>query len=192
MGKKVLGILGSPRKNGNTARLLKEVLRAAESAGNQVKLVNLYELNIKYCLGCMSCRSQGGCAIKDDIVSLANEIISSDVVVLSAPTYWANVPAIVKNMFDRMAGYMMEDVKGGLPKPLLSKKQGYILITACTTPFPFNLIFRQSSGTLTAMNEFFKTSGMKKKGVLTLTNTRARSDVPRSLLARAEKLGKAI
>lgn len=57
-------------------------------------------------------------------------------VVLAAPTYWANVPAIVKNMFDRLLGVAMEEADK-FPKPRLSAKQKYILLTACNTPSHF-------------------------------------------------------
>ncbi|WP_399547705.1 hypothetical protein [uncultured Clostridium sp.] len=44
----------------------------------------------------MKCRSTGRCIINDDLNDLANEIVSNDVIILGAPTYWANVPVIVK------------------------------------------------------------------------------------------------
>jgi multimeric flavodoxin WrbA len=196
MGKKILGILGSPRKNGKVAFLLKTVLDACAASGHTVKQVDLYNLNLEYCRGCMVCREKGCCIINDDLNSLAEEIIAYDVVVLAAPTYWANVPAIVKNLFDRMVAYMMKDTKGKSyllpPKPLRSKNQGYILITSCNTTFPFNFLFHQSSGALSAMSEFFKTSGMSKIGTLTMTNAWIRDEIPDGLMARAAQLGRAI
>jgi len=192
MAKKVLGILGSPRKNGNVSALMKKVLSAAEASGSEVKQIHLYDLNIQFCMGCMACREKGHCVINDDLNGLAREIISSDVVVLAAPTYWANVPAAVKNMFDRMAGYVMKCHRGKPPRPLCSKSQEYILITACTTGYPFNVVFGQSTGALRAMNEFFKTSGMNKKGTITLSNTWAADKIPVKTLEKAEKLGNAI
>lgn len=76
---------------------------------------------------------------------------------------------------------MMKDTKGKSyllpPKPLRSKKQGYILITSCT---------------LRAVSEFFKTSGMSKIGTLTMTNAWIRDGIPDGLMARAAQLGRAI
>jgi len=76
MAKKVLGILGSPRKNGNVSALMKKVLSAAESSGSEVKQINLYDLNIEFCMGCMACREKGQCVINDDLNGLAREVIS--------------------------------------------------------------------------------------------------------------------
>lgn len=192
MGKKVLGILGSPRHSGKLATLLKTILNQAEAKGHQVRQINLYDLNIEFCRGCMVCRSKGYCVLDDELDNLAKEIVSSDIVVLAAPTYWANVPAIVKNLFDRMVGYIMTDVKDGLPKPLLSKRQRYILLTACTSPFPFNIIFKQSTGALRAMNQFFRISGMTKLGTITLSNTLKKFDIPENILSKAEKIGQSL
>lgn len=189
MGKKVVGILGSPRKSGNVAKVLNKVLDECKDKGYDTTTINLYDYNISYCKGCMACRTKGYCVIDDDLNNLAKEIISSDVVILGAPTYWANVPAIVKNLFDRMLCYMMKDVKGGFPKPLLSKNQSYVLITACNTPFPFSVLFGQSKGSIRAMNEFFKTSGMKRKGVITISNTWGKESISNKILNKAKGIG---
>lgn len=151
MKKKVLGILGSPESKGNVAILLERVLKESKENGNEVKQINLYDMKMEFCRGCMVCRSKGSCVIKDDLDNLAKEILTSDVVVLAAPTYGANVPAIVKNMFDRMTGKVIKTEKGKAPKPLLTKDKKYVLITACTAPFPINIIGGISTGTLRAM-----------------------------------------
>lgn len=192
MGKKVIGILGSPRKNGKVAGALNAMLESCKAKGYSTSLINLYDYNIQYCKGCMACRSKGYCIINDDLNDLAKQIISSDVIILGAPTYWANVPAIVKNLFDRTVSYMMQDVKGGSPKPLRSKNQGYVLITACNTPFPFSYLCKQSVGSIRAMKEYFKTSGMKKKGVITISNTWGKERIPKSVLDKAEKIAKSL
>lgn len=192
MAKKVLGILGSPRKNGKVATVLSKILDTAELNGHEVKQVDLYDMKMEFCRGCMTCRTTGKCIIDDGLNGLALEIVSSDVVVLAAPTYWANVPAVVKNLFDRMAGYVMKSEKGKPPKPLCSKNQKYILVTACTTGFPFNVIFSQSTGATRAMNEFFKRAGMSNNGIITLTNTWVTENIPSKILVRAENITKAI
>lgn len=89
-------------------------------------------------------------------------------VALAYPTYWANVPAIVKNMFDRLLGVALEETKS-FPKPRLSKRQKYILITVCNTPFPFSFSCGQSSGAIRSIKVFFKTAGIKYKRKVVLT-----------------------
>ena len=59
---KALFINGSPRKNGNTAQLLKRAMDGAREAGAEVELVNLYDRNLNYkgCMSCFACKLKGG------------------------------------------------------------------------------------------------------------------------------------
>lgn len=163
MQKKMLAILGSPNKDGATGRMLNYAVKIAEQQGWVVDYINLYEKNIAYCTGCRACMKTQMCVQKDDIQEIAKLLEGCDVVVLAAPVYWANVPAIVKNLFDRLLGVAMEETKT-FPKARLSYKQKYILLTACNTPDPFSSLFGQSTGAIRSMKEFFKTSGMKYGG----------------------------
>ena len=164
--RRLLAILGSPHQNGSTAAMLDCAVKAAAAAGWEVKRVWLYEKNIGFCNGCRACVARGNCVQRDDLQEIANLLRSCDVVALAAPAYWANVPAPVKNLFDRLLGVAMEE-NGRLPKPRLSKDQRYLLLTACNTPFPFSRLFGQSAGALRAMNEFFHYSGMRPLGRVT-------------------------
>ena len=188
--KKMLAILGSPRIDGNVSKMLDCAITSARHLGWAVDTVYLYEKNITWCSGCMACKKSGVCIIKDDIVSIRNMLISCDAVVLAAPTYFANVPAIVKNMFDRLVGAIMDDNSSNIPKPKLTKRQKYLLLTACNTPFPFNRLGGQSSGTLKAMNEFFHTSGMKKMGTVVFAGTRNKTDIPRNIQSKIQRYWK--
>jgi multimeric flavodoxin WrbA len=192
MDRKIVGILGSFKKDGNVAIMLQELLKSAEESGNNVKQINLCDLNLEYCRACMYCRQNGRCILNDDLDSLAGEIINADVVVLAAPTYWANVPAIVKNLFDRMAGYVMQTKKNGIPAPECSKNQQYILLTACSTPFPLNIVCGQSTGSLRAMTEFFKLSGMSKKASVVLPGTLGMKSRPDKVMDKVKEIGKSI
>jgi len=72
---KVFAFNGSPRKEWNTATLLKKALKGAESRGAETELVHLYDLNYKGCISCFSCKTIGGesygrCAVKDDLADI--------------------------------------------------------------------------------------------------------------------------
>lgn len=178
MTNKLLAILGSPRKGGNADKMLNLAVKSAEEAGWQTNLIWLYDQNIKWCKGCMNCRSSGICVIQDDLVHIQDLLINCNAVVLSAPTYFANVPAIVKNLFDRLAGVVMDDNNSSIPKPKLSKEQKYLLMTTCNTPFPFSYLCGQSKGTVNAMDEFFHISGMSRMGTVVLAGTRNKAEIP--------------
>lgn len=179
MSKKMLAILGSPHQDGITAKMLDCAVDAAEHAGWKVDKINLYEKQIAFCKGCRVCLTTQQCVIKDDIQEITERLKHCDAVVLAAPVYWANVPAVVKNMFDRLLGAAMEETKT-FPKPRLSGKK-YIFLTACNTPFPFSWIFGQSRGAVRAVHEVFKTAGMKCGGSFVCANAEKRKELPEGL-----------
>lgn len=185
MKKKLLAILGSPQKNGAIAKMLQFAIKNAEEKGWHVDFVDLYEKNIGYCKGCSACMKTHNCIIQDDIQEISELLRACDLVILAAPVYWANVPAVVKNMFDRLRGVAMEET-ATFPKPRLSEKQRYFLLTACNTPAPFSAIFGQSTGALRNMKEFFKTSGMKYAGNCVWTGQH-KKELPKHNMKKLEK-----
>ena len=187
-GKYALAILGSPHKAGICAAMLDRAVSEAEKAGWTVSKIHLYEKHLAYCTGCRACLSTGTCVQKDDIQEIVSLLRKSDVVLLAAPTYWANVPAPAKNLFDRLLGTAMEET-AAFPKPRLSGKR-YMLLTACNTPAPFSWIFGQSRGAIRAMDEFFKTAGMKSMGKIVCTSAGKRKTVPERALQRIRRCWK--
>ena len=86
---------------------------------------------------------------------LARLMRACDMVVLASPVYWANVPAAVKNLFDRFRGTAMEETKT-FPKPRFSPNQRFFLLTACNTPAPFSFLMGQSVGAKKRWKNFSK------------------------------------
>lgn len=179
--KKMLAILASPRKNGNVAKMLNLAVKEAENQGYDIELINLYDKNISYCKGCMACKKTGICVIDDDISVIRKSLISCDLAIIACPTYFANVTAPLKNMFDRLVATLMDDNGGAIPKPKLSKRQKYILLTACNTPAPLDRLGGQSTGCLKAMNEALHISGMTCGGKVVFAGTRGKSKLPQSI-----------
>lgn len=184
--KNLLAILGSPHKNGTTAKMLDCATKAAEGRGWSVNRIYLYDKNITFCSGCRTCITSGKCALEDDIREIETLMKDCDAVVLAAPVYWANVPAVVKNMFDRLLGTAMEETRT-FPKPRLSGSQRYILLTSCNTPFPFSCLCGQSSGAIRSMKEFFRTAGMRYGGKFVCTNTSVKKELPDRLIRNIGK-----
>ncbi|NLL78895.1 MAG: flavodoxin family protein [Clostridiales bacterium] len=169
--KKLLAIHGSPHPNGTTDAMLKIAIAAAQRAGFYIERIDLYQEKLDYCNGCLACLRTGSCVKQDSIHKIEASLKSCDMVILAAPVFWANVPAAVKNLFDRLYGTAMEETDT-FPKPRLSHKQKYILLTSCNTPFPFSWLCGQSRGALHAMNEFFHTAGMRCQGKFVCTNNK--------------------
>ncbi|ATW23625.1 flavodoxin family protein [Candidatus Formimonas warabiya] len=100
---KVLAIQGSPRKNGNTAALLKCYLQGlVKNHQAEVKTIEVAEKNIQSCKGCQGCKSSpGDCVIKDDMAEIYPGILEADVLVLASPIYWWNITSQAKQFVDR-------------------------------------------------------------------------------------------
>ena len=99
---KVLGIVGSPRKKGNTDILVDRILDGAKNAGAEVEKVHLKNLNIKECDGCYACWKGKECPKKDDMNDLYPMIASADVIVFGTPVYWFGPTALLKALIDRL------------------------------------------------------------------------------------------
>ena len=99
---RVIAINGSPRKNGNTASMLREILAGAEERGAETRFIHLNDLNMKGCQGCLSCRENlGECALKDDFQDVLEEMKKCDAVALGTPIYVFNVTGQFNCFLDR-------------------------------------------------------------------------------------------
>lgn len=181
---KVLALMGSPRRDGSIAKMLDTAVLAAKGAGHSVQTVDLYALELQYCTGCMACRKKGICVHKDDIERLRSQLFACDLVILAAPVYWANVPAAVKNVFDRLSGAVLDTTSDGIPKGRLSKAQKYLLLTACSTPALFDRISGQSSGAIRAMKAFFQSSGMSCAGCVRFSGSKGKTCLPDPVVSK--------
>lgn len=108
----VLGIIGSPRIGGNTEVLVDEVLAGAKEAGASVERVILNKLDIKPCQACNSCYKTGHCAQKDDMESLLEKMVQSDLWILGTPIYWWGPTAQFKAFLDRWYHPKHQEFKG--------------------------------------------------------------------------------
>jgi len=97
----VLGIVGSPRRGGNTEVLVDQVLRGAEEAGASTEKVILSELEIAPCNGCDACQETGECLYQDDMPALLEKMARSQVWALGTPVYWWGPTAQFKTFLDR-------------------------------------------------------------------------------------------
>jgi len=98
---KILGVVGSRRKKGNTSILVQEALKPFEMQGIETKLIFLGDYNIKDCNGCEGCRDTYKCVVNDDMQKLYPAILESDAVILGSPTYFYNITADMKSFIDR-------------------------------------------------------------------------------------------
>lgn len=98
---KVLALLGSPRKGGNTEALLNAALEGARSAGASVENLWLKDVKVSPCIGCGACERTGSCAVQDDMQDLYKRIEQADRLILASPIYYYSISAWAKAVIDR-------------------------------------------------------------------------------------------
>ncbi|MCL1984221.1 MAG: flavodoxin family protein [Methanomassiliicoccaceae archaeon] len=129
----MLLINGSPRKNGSCAALLNIIREMGEGSEYECELVNLSDLKIGYCKGCMSCKKTGKCAFNDDMTPLYGKIQDADFFVISTPVYFAAETGLIKNFIDRWYALMDYGPKGTRTFRFGKEKKGVVAIT-CGAP----------------------------------------------------------
>ena len=111
---RILGIVGSPRKGGNTEILIQECLKAASSLDAETYLIRLCELSINPCDGCQHCKSNGECKIKDDMQIIYKDLITADAIIIGTPVYFWTISSLTKIFMDRTYAlrYPVRKLKG--------------------------------------------------------------------------------
>jgi multimeric flavodoxin WrbA len=89
---------------GNTGRLLEELLAGAAEAGAETEILSLKNMNVQPCVGCDICHTTGVCTIKDDYESIKEKLLACDGFILASPNYIFSVTAQMKALFDRCNG----------------------------------------------------------------------------------------
>ncbi len=105
--KKVLCVNGSPRKKWNSATLLDNAAKGAQSSGAAVETVHLYDYAFKGCVSCFACKINGGksygkCAYKDELSPILEKFTEADAVIISSPVYFGSAPGSVLSFTERV------------------------------------------------------------------------------------------
>lgn len=98
---KITLINGSARADGSCSFLLDKMITAFKQNCIETKKYNISKMNVSYCAGCKHCYEDGKCIQSDDVQRIVSNILTSDYVVIAAPSYWADVPGQLKTFFDR-------------------------------------------------------------------------------------------
>ena len=151
---KLLGISGSPRRGGNTDRLLNEAIIGAAGKGAQVKHIVLADLDIAPCAHCDGCIQTGGrCVFEDDMQQIHADIREYDRFIVASPIYFMGLAAQVKAMIDRcQALWVIKNILKlpvGLNKDVLRK--GAFISTGATN---YGNLF---TGSIVTMKSWYNT-----------------------------------
>lgn len=129
---KMLVLLGSPRKGGNSETLARQIAAPIEEGGGSVEYIHLNSLNLRPCQGCGGCDKTGVCVVKDDMGAVFEAVDWADRILLVSPVYFYGLSAQCKIFGDRMQALWAR-------KYLLKERfrqgegrKGYLVSTAAT------------------------------------------------------------
>lgn len=188
---KLVILNGSPRRNGIVAHMLQAVVDGLAD-GYQVEWVDVYDLTMRPCVGCMKCRPDGECCLpRDDAHRVGQSIQKADGLMVGTPTYWGNMSAPLKMLFDRIVPAFMGERVSGLPLPRHKGKPA-VIVTACTTPWPFHFLLGESRGAVRAIRKVLRCAGYRIAGVLVQPGTRQSPVLSRRVARKARKLARTL
>lgn len=122
---KILGIMGSSRKGGNTDTLLDVALNEAKKSGAMVSKISLGRKSIAPCNGCSKCTTTGKCVIRDGMQDIYREMLASEGIIWATPVYFWSMTGQTKTVMDRTYALLF-------PKLQLASKVGGLILVAGT------------------------------------------------------------
>jgi multimeric flavodoxin WrbA len=182
----ILAFNGSPRKKGNTSILLDKILEGARDAGAQTTHVFLDEINLKGCVGCLSCREKPGlCARQDDLSPYLEAMKTSDGIVVGCPVYMYHVTGQMKMLVDRIYSFYVNRPDGSYDSALPKGKR-FAFVTSQGHPEAgqFDRTIRWLGGMVGGL-------GMKSVGKIVHVDSHARpAKDDTALLEQARQIGR--
>ena len=123
----VLCIAGSPRRYGNSERLLDALIAGVQAAGGEAIKLVAKDAGVHVCLGCNACSKDGRCIQRDGMDEVFAALDSADAIVVASPVFFATVPAVLKTLLDRCQPYWVRRYILKEPRPA-AKRPGAILL----------------------------------------------------------------
>ena len=122
----VLCIAGSPRRHGNSDRLLEASAQGVAEAGGIARTLIVSEAGIAPCRGCNACSKEGACVVRDGMQAVYPLIDEADAFIVATPVYFATVPAVLKSFYDRCQPYWAR--RYVLGQPIARRRPGALIL----------------------------------------------------------------
>ncbi len=164
--KKVLALMGSPRKNKNTNKLLDYLLEGIKELDVSINKIYIKDLDINPCTGCDHCGRTGNCIFKDHMIEVYDAFDNSDIVIFAAPLYFNSINGMAKNLIDRCQRYYSIKYSLGQNYKRNESRRG-VFLSVGGAPYTYN----QFDGTLPVMDFFFKAINVNYIGNYFISNT---------------------
>ena len=135
--KKIVALLGSPRKGSNSSLIAQKIMDAAAAQGAETAAYELYQLDFSGCIACMGCkRTSDECVLRDDLTQVLRAIREADVLLMATPVYFAGVTGPMKCAIDRMYSFMPPTYITGGPRTRLEPGKQCVFILTQGAPDP--------------------------------------------------------
>ncbi len=197
MGKKILGIVGSYRRNGTIDILVSEALSSAAREGAKTEKIYLLDSHIEFCTNCRTCTQQEGpergvCIHQDDMASILDKYELADGIVIGAPVNCFNLNALTRRFMERLVCLTWWPW-GAKSYQVRQKDRGKraLLITSSAMPALMGQFF---TGAPRALRIIAETMGARPIGMLFagLSAAQKMPVVPAGMLRKAQKAGRAL
>ena len=175
--RKLIILNAGPRKNFNTAQLLKEAQKGAESIGVDVEYIDLFDIDFKGCRSCYACKIKGSktkglCAINDNLRPILEKILKSNAVIIGTPIYCGDTTGVYRNLTERMIfaaiKYLKDETTGVMQRELNCNIPIGIINTMGATEEQFNRTYLPE---MIGMNEFLMKTAFGYCEVLNIFDT---------------------
>jgi len=183
----VLGLQGSPRKNGNTDILLSAFMETAGQQGAETDIINVYKQKIEPCIECGVCEKKGICSINDEMNQEIYPLLRrADVVVLASPIFFYNVTAPLKALIDRTQTFWSRKYRLNVEDPRRKYRKGFLLAIGATKG---KTLFH---GTIATAKYFYDAIGASSLGALTYPKIEERGEIETHPTALSDTKQKAL
>lgn len=164
--KRILALMGSPRRNKNTDSILDYLLIGVNKSDYIINKLIVKDLDIHYCTGCDHCGRTSECVYNDDMQMVYENIDNSDIVIFAAPIYFNSINSLSKNVVDRCQKYWSIKYILGQEYNRNENRKG-IFLSVGGAPYSHN----QFGGAIPVMDFFFKAINVNYSGNYFISNT---------------------
>jgi multimeric flavodoxin WrbA len=134
---KIVALLGSPRKSGNSATIADRFCETAKNLGAETQMFILNQLTYRGCQACYACKTKSNtCVVADDLALVLESVRQADVLVLATPTYYGDISSQLKMFIDRTFSYLTPDFQTSAIKSRLPAGKMLVFIQTQGNPDP--------------------------------------------------------
>lgn len=195
MSAMVIGILGSPLHEGNTAVLLRQALKGAEDAGCSTETILVNNLDFQPCMEMMFCKEHDTCIMDDDMQAMYGKIRDADSIIVATPVMTMGIPGRLKSFIDRCQVFFMAKYVRKEPLVAPEKKKVRHGLFICISGMKIPEVF---VGAKLTMKAFFNIIDCPYKDELlindmdTVQDIRTRQDLLDAAYAKGKALGESL